>query len=67
MLFRSETVDGKNQIVWHNKPGNFLHVWSLDADWIWQSSSGNINPFSPEAFELEASFQSDLNRDGVIG
>ena len=66
-MLAAETVDGKNQIVWRNNFGNFLHVWSLDAGWSWRSSSANIQPFSPEALGLESSFQSDFNRDGVIG
>jgi hypothetical protein len=66
-MLAAETVAGKNQIVWRNNSGNFLHVWSLDAGWNWQASSGNINPFSPEALALETSFQNDFNGNGVIG
>ena len=63
----AETIGEKNQILWRNNPGNFLHVWSLDASWSWQSSAGNISPASPEALGLETSFQIDLNGNGVIG
>jgi ELWxxDGT repeat protein len=66
-MLAAETVAGKNQIAWRNNSGNFLHVWSLDAGWNWQSSAGNINPFSPEALALETSFQNDFNGNGVIG
>jgi hypothetical protein len=66
-MLAAETVEGKNQIAWRNNSGNFLHVWSLDAGWNWQASSGNINPSSPEALALETSFQNDFNGNGVIG
>jgi 2',3'-cyclic-nucleotide 2'-phosphodiesterase (5'-nucleotidase family) len=66
-LLAAETVEGTNQIAWRNNAQNFLHVWSLDAGWNWQASSGNINPFSPEALALETSFQNDFNGNGVIG
>ncbi|MFN7899476.1 MAG: hypothetical protein ACK5N0_07390, partial [Synechococcaceae cyanobacterium] len=66
-MLSAETVAGTNQIAWRNNAENFLHVWSLDAGWNWQSSSGNINPFSAEALALETNFQSDFNGNGVIG
>jgi phosphodiesterase/alkaline phosphatase D-like protein len=66
-MLAAETVDGKNQILWRNNIANYLHLWSLDAAWTWQSSSGSINPFSSAALGLETSFLVDLNRNGVIG
>jgi phosphodiesterase/alkaline phosphatase D-like protein len=67
LMLAAETVDGINQILWRNNVANYLHLWSLDAAWSWQSSSGSISPLSPAALGLEASFQVDLNRNGVIG
>jgi ELWxxDGT repeat protein len=66
-MLAAETIGEKNQILWRNNPGNFLHVWSLDASWSWQSSAGSISPSSPEALGLETSFQIDLNGNGLIG
>jgi serralysin len=66
-MLAAETVGLQNQILWRNNPGNFLHVWSLDASWSWQSSAGSISPSSPEALGLETSFQIDLNGNGLIG
>ncbi|MFM9099848.1 MAG: hypothetical protein ACKOPS_00365 [Cyanobium sp.] len=42
-------------------------MWNLNSAWSWTSSSGNFNPLSPSAIGLEASFQLDLNGNGVIG
>ncbi len=60
-------VGGQNQILWRNNPGNFLHIWMLDASWGWQSSSANFAPSSAAALGLETNFQLDLNGNGVIG
>jgi hypothetical protein len=66
-MVAAETIAGVNQILWRNNTANFLHLWSLDANWNWQSSSG-ADPFNtPRAWELESSFQVDGNRDGHIG
>jgi hypothetical protein len=66
-MLAAEIIGEKNQILWRNNPGDFLHLWTLNSFWTWQSSSGNIDPLSPEALGLETSFQLDLNRNGVIG
>jgi hypothetical protein len=66
-MLAAETVGGENQILWRNNPGNFLHVWTLDSSWNWQSSSGNFAPTSATALGLETNFQVDLNGNGVIG
>jgi hypothetical protein len=60
-------VGGQNQILWRHNPGNFLHIWMLDASWSWQSSSGYFDPFSAAALGVESNFQLDLNGNGVIG
>ncbi|MFN6009743.1 MAG: Calx-beta domain-containing protein, partial [Microcystis sp.] len=36
----AETVNGVNQVLWKYNDGNYLHLWSLDNNWNWQSSSG---------------------------
>ncbi|MEB3362043.1 MAG: hypothetical protein VKI42_07970 [Synechococcaceae cyanobacterium] len=66
-MLAAETVGDQQQILWRNNPGNFLHIWTLDTSWNWQSSSGTINPLSAAALGLETSFQLDLNGNGVIG
>ncbi|MFN7900193.1 MAG: hypothetical protein ACK5N0_11125 [Synechococcaceae cyanobacterium] len=66
-MLAAESVGGQNQILWRNNPANFLHVWSLDASWNWQSSAGTINPLSAAALGLESNFQLDLDGNGLIG
>ena len=39
-MVAAETIAGTNQILWRNNIFNYLHLWNLDANWIWQSSSG---------------------------
>jgi hypothetical protein len=36
----AETVNGVNQVLWKYNDGNYLHLWSLDSNWNWQSSTG---------------------------
>ncbi len=36
----AETVNGVNQVLWKYNDSNHLHLWSLDSNWNWQSSSG---------------------------
>jgi hypothetical protein len=36
----AETVNGVNQVLWKYNDGNYLHLWSLDNNWNWQSSTG---------------------------
>ncbi|MFO0015659.1 MAG: hypothetical protein ACK52U_03770, partial [Synechococcaceae cyanobacterium] len=66
-ILAAEKVGNQNQILWRNNPGTFLHVWTLDASWHWQSSSANVAPSSAAALGLETNFQLDLNGNGVIG
>ena len=65
-VLAAETVAGVNQVLWKNTSANRLHVWSLDSNWNWTSSSGWDEPSSAEGQQLEVSFQQDLNGDGVI-
>ncbi|MFN6188567.1 MAG: hypothetical protein ACK460_21225, partial [Microcystis sp.] len=46
---------------------NHLHLWSLDSNWNWQSSSGWWGLNSTEAFTQETNFQQDFNGDNQIG
>ncbi|NCR60269.1 MAG: hypothetical protein GPJ01_22210, partial [Microcystis aeruginosa LL13-06] len=46
----AETVNGVNQILWKYNDGNYLHLWSLDSNWNWQSSTGWWGLNSSEAF-----------------
>jgi hypothetical protein len=55
-MLAAETVGGQNQILWRNNPGNFLHIWNLDASWNWTGSSGAFSPSSPEGSTLLAQF-----------
>ncbi|MFN9695579.1 MAG: hypothetical protein ACK550_17580, partial [Synechococcaceae cyanobacterium] len=66
-MLAAETVAEQNQILWRNNPGNFLHVWTMNSSWSWQSSSDNFAPSSAAALGLETNFQLDLNGNGVIG
>ncbi|MEB3362006.1 MAG: Ig-like domain-containing protein, partial [Synechococcaceae cyanobacterium] len=66
-MLAAETVGDQNQILWRNNPGDFLHLWTLNSSWSWQSSYGAINPSSVAALGLETSFQLDLNGDGLLG
>ncbi len=62
-----ETINGVNQVLWKYNDGNYLHLWSLDNNWNWQSSTGWWELNSPEAFTQETNFQQDFNSDGIIG
>jgi hypothetical protein len=66
-MVAAETIAGVNQILWRNNTANYLHLWSLDANWNWQSSSGADGFNTPRAWELETIFQVDATRDGSIG
>ncbi|MCZ8226598.1 MAG: hypothetical protein O9324_22315, partial [Microcystis sp. LE19-84.1B] len=63
----AETVNGVNQVLWKYNDGNYLHLWSLDSNWNWQSSTGWWGLNSPEAFTQETNFQQDFNGDNKIG
>jgi phosphodiesterase/alkaline phosphatase D-like protein/2',3'-cyclic-nucleotide 2'-phosphodiesterase (5'-nucleotidase family) len=66
-MLAADTIIGVNQVLWRNNTSSFLHVWNLDANWNLQSTSGADGFNTPKAWELEASFQVDGNRDGIIG
>ena len=66
-LLAVETINGQNQALWKNEPGNFLSLWRLDNNWNWQASIGLWNVNSAEAFSLEIDFQTDANGDQLIG
>jgi chromosome segregation ATPase/pimeloyl-ACP methyl ester carboxylesterase len=63
----AETVNGVNQVLWKNIPGNYLHIWHLDNNWNWVSSEGNWGLNSADAFTQETNFGIDANGDGAIG
>ncbi len=63
----AETVNGVNQVLWKYNDSNHLHLWSLDNNWNWQSSTGWWGLNSSEAFTQETNFQQDFNGDGIIG
>ncbi|MFM6323261.1 MAG: pre-peptidase C-terminal domain-containing protein [Microcystis panniformis] len=63
----AETVNGVNQVLWKYNDGNYLHLWTLDNNWNWQSSTGWWELNSPEAFTQETNFQQDFNGDNQIG
>jgi hypothetical protein len=66
-MLAAETINGTNQILWRYKPTRQIHLWYLDANWAWQSSSPLIDRTSPEAWDIEIGFQLDLNNDTIIG
>jgi hypothetical protein len=66
-MVAADTIAGTNQILWRNNTYNFLHLWNLDTNWNWQSSSGSDGFISPRASELETGFRVDATRDGLIG
>jgi hypothetical protein len=66
-MLAADTISGVNKILWRNNTSNFLHIWSLDANWTLQSSSGSDGFNTPRAWELETSFQVDATKDGLIG
>ncbi|MFM9111388.1 MAG: ELWxxDGT repeat protein, partial [Prochlorococcaceae cyanobacterium] len=66
-MLAAETIGGINRILWRNNNSNYFHFWTLDSGWGWLSSEGYIPVTSPQAWELESSFQIDLNADGTIG
>jgi hypothetical protein len=67
LMLAAESIATSNQILWRYKNTNQLHTWTLDANWVWQSSSPLINRSSSQAWALESGFQMDLNGDSIIG
>jgi hypothetical protein len=65
-VLAAETINGINQLLWKNTSANKLHVWSLNSNWIWQSSAGWDDPASAIGQQLEASFAIDLDGNGTV-
>jgi hypothetical protein len=63
----AETINGDNQVLWKNIPGNYLHIWRLDNNWNWVSSEGQYALNSADALTQETNFGIDANGDGIIG
>ena len=66
-MLAAEKIGNTNQVLWRNNTSNFLHTWSLDANWNLKSTNGADGFNTPRAWELETSFQVDGNHDGIIG
>jgi hypothetical protein len=66
-MLAAETLGGVNKILFRNNTNHFLHIWNLNANWNWTSSSGSDGLNTPAAFNLESAFQVDANGDGLIG
>jgi len=66
-MLAAENIAGVNQILLRNNSGNFLHTWTLDANWKWTSSNGTVPLNEASGWSLESYFQVDANNDGVIG
>jgi len=65
-VLAAEAVGGVNQVLWKNSSANRLHVWSLDSNWTWTSSSGWDEPTSAEGQQLEAQFGLDIDGNGSV-
>ncbi len=63
----AETILGVNKLCWFHIPSNALYEWTLNSSWVFLSGGGAIGLFTPEAYALEVAYQTDLNRDGIIG
>ncbi|MEB3193975.1 MAG: hypothetical protein VKO19_02465, partial [Cyanobacteriota bacterium] len=63
----AETVAGVHQVAWTSPSANQLQVWTLDAHWTMQSSTGPLEMFSAQTLSQEANFLMDFNGDGRIG
>ena len=66
-MLAADAIAGVNQILCRIKTASFLHLWSLDANWNWQSSSGADGFNTSRAWELETSFQVDGSKADIIG
>ena len=66
-MLAAETVGGTNRVLWRNNAAQFLHVWTLDANWNWISSGAVTGFGSATAWTWELDFQVHANGDGRIG
>ncbi|MEB3259743.1 MAG: hypothetical protein VKP63_03845, partial [Cyanobacteriota bacterium] len=55
-IIAADTVNGTNQLLWRNNSANFLHTWSLDANWNWTGSGGLTPPTSADGLALLQQF-----------
>ncbi len=56
-----------NTIVWRNRETGGLHYWRLTAGWAQQSGSGDDRPGSQGYNQAERTFQTDFDRNGIVG
>ena len=67
-MLAAETIGTANKILWRYNPTGQVHVWALDSNWAWTGAdTGLVDPNSSAGWELESSFQLDLNADAIIG
>ena len=67
-MLAAETIGTANKILWRYNPTGQLHMWALDSNWAWTGAdTGLVDPNSSAGWELESSFQLDLNADSIIG
>jgi cyclophilin family peptidyl-prolyl cis-trans isomerase len=62
----AETIDGSNYIVWSNSTTLAASLWTLDADWK-LINAASLTAGTDQYFQLETSWNIDLNDDGEIG
>ncbi|PSI01269.1 hypothetical protein C7K08_08870 [Synechococcus lacustris str. Tous] len=65
-VLAAETVNGVNQVLWKNTAANRLHLWKLDGNWNWQSSSLWDEASSSIGQQLETEFEIDLDGNGTV-
>ena len=65
-VLAAETVYGVNQVLWKNTAANRLHLWKLDGNWNWQSSSLWDEVSSSIGQQLETEFEIDLDGNGTV-
>jgi hypothetical protein len=67
-MLAAETIGTANKILWRYNPTGQVHLWALDSNWAWTGAdTGLVDPNSSAGWELESSFQLDLNSDAIIG
>ena len=63
----ADQFSGSNQILLSNEEDKTAQVWFMDNQWRWMFSSTEVSWDSQEAKNLEVTFQTDINKDGIIG
>ncbi|MEB3334912.1 MAG: S8 family serine peptidase [Cyanobacteriota bacterium] len=66
-VLAAETVAGVNQVMRKNITNNSYQLWTLDAAWNVQSSTGDWQSGSSQLMAQENNFLQDFNNDGIIG